>query len=680
LDIYDGETWRLVKHIATDQAVRDANFVDEDRYLWAHGRVWMSGTWEEVQLNIDPQTGLIDEKQDPLSAFLIRTENIVPSPGSRHIADIRSRNVRIFDLLSGEITSLDAISDPADVVFSPDNSLVAVWGGDSIAVYRPGSYTPLLELTAEGISEPSFSEDGQLLSFVDGGYLRVVSTLDGGTRYEFAEADESSGFFTEDGNVLLVNYMTIEEHEDYRELISGPTDLYKVQEGDLGTRNRLAPPECDYSTSPLEVRRGIFLLCDGVEILEIDPTTLAWSGLVNDVETTLPYSFSYSHDLQTLLAIWPERFRVLRPEQGIAEGAQEVYLGQISSVSISPNGEYLAIGTEGYRSVVWSLSTGDELYDDDYSGRVSFSPLGTLFTTGSYGSRFPLIDTVNWTETSDYYPDTSLSGDSDVATWGPYRFSPNGRQICIELLDSAVVWNTDSQTVARIIEPNSVDPDLYIDSIEPFVFSKDGTLLAVHTWKPYVEGIQVWNLADGNLVSTFELIQHTNTIHFAFDNSMILTEWVKGGPGYFAWDVGTGELINEIHETQYVWVPSEDRLMELNEWNLQGEADWVYSEAVLPEERKLRTYSGSVLYLFQDSAWSSLSDRTNGLSRLSLRTDLLVHHGQQEMLLSDPLSGARLHQFGQIEAPLLDYGFSPDGRFIVLALRDGVIEIWGIPR
>ena len=305
--------------------------------------------------------------------------SVVFSPDGAVLASGTSYNtVTLWDVATrARIASLEGHTGGVrSVSFSPDGTMLASASMDNtVKLWDVATRTNTATLSGhtDGVRSVSFSPDGAMVA--SGSLDGTVKLWDVTTRAHIATLSGHTD------NVFSVSFSP-----DGTTLASGSNDR-TVKLWDVATRTNAAT---------LEHR--------------------AWA-----------YSVDFSSDGTTLAATSGSRVELwdVPTKEKIATLYPRTYDESISSVSFSPDGAVLALGS-GYKTVeLWDVATKEKIVH--FSGHtrgvysVDFSPDGTMLASSAWDGKVKLWDTSEWTAPITPVSDISeqiWSGTITGGTWG----------------------------------------------------------------------------------------------------------------------------------------------------------------------------------------------------------------------------------------------------------------------
>ena len=207
----------------------------------------------------------------------------------------------------------------------------------------------------------------------------------------------------------------------------------------------------------------------------------------------------------------------------------------VGSVTISPNGHNLASGSGIGKIRLWQLSTGNLLYTlDGHSSSVlalAYSPDGRTLASSSEDGTIKLWNL----ETGELQYD--LSGHSD-RVWSVV-FNPRSPLLASSSYDGTIkLWNTKTGKLLHTLHSNS-------RRVSSVAISPNGKILASGSSNGT---IQLWQLSTGKVLRT--LHRHysaVQSIAFSPDGLILASSGGSLDPTIKLWDIDTGELLSVLH-------------------------------------------------------------------------------------------------------------------------------------
>ena len=225
------------------------------------------------------------------------------------------------------------------------------------------------------------------------------------------------------------------------------------------------------------------------------------------------------------------------------------YLGNNNSIAFSPDGEYLATGSNDEYGIahIWKVENGEKFREIDHGDwvyAVAFSPDGKYFATAGQDEtrRWDNGKAILWEMNNGTKVRSMKHGSYVYAA----AFSPDGRYIATTRQprwDSGqvVLWSVHSGSIVESMSYNA-----YRTTIHALTFSPDGEYLATGNvrsrWdKP--DKTTLWNVNSGNAAWHFE---HENGVYaVAFSpNGKYLT--TGNNESITLWEMSSGRSVRQI--------------------------------------------------------------------------------------------------------------------------------------
>jgi serine/threonine protein kinase len=269
----------------------------------------------------------------------------------------------------------------------------------------------------------------------------------------------------------------------------------------------------------------------------------------------------------TTLKLPPSVPTVVRAKYGVLGTCDS----SVRSVAFSPNGGYLASGSNDNMVRLWDVSTGEmrilgqcDFNESGFSfvSSVCFSPDGRYIASGSSDETVRIWDTqademrvLGRGQDSIYAvafsPDgesiASGSGDGNIHLWNfqtgevtsfaecdsvvwSLAFSPDGNTIASEDGNRKItLWNVESRQPRVLKIPNK--------DVWSVVFSKDGTQIASGSWDQHV---RIWNVKTGQLRILGKCDGVVRSVAFSPDRQHLAS--ASDDCSIRLWDIQSGEM------------------------------------------------------------------------------------------------------------------------------------------
>ncbi len=634
-----------------------------------------------------------------------RVASVAFSPDGAWIATAdRGGTVRMWRLNpdSGESRSDDAFVWTAhegraySVCFSPD-------GGSVISVGEDGAMTawsPLsrvlrknlrnARLTSHSISDFTFTPDSRFLVTVDdNGGPRLwdpvtgthVSTLEKDQRTPSAVAVSPKGKIAAVGD--LEGYVQLWDLENRSLLTEWDSDefgiAYRLVFSPDGARLAV---EYGYSEvvlfDALSGKRvdGLPSLQGSISAFSPDNARLAstdetwidvWDLATGEKlhtlqgHTTTIRGIAYSPDGRWLASGSEDRNVIL---WNAATGKTEFILtghhAPVTCLAFAPDGRSLLSADASGALKFWHVATGQPLCDLEQQPhgyfRIAFSPDGRRLAWKLYGNGFGILDLMNSDKSLAPVPQRVLRG--HTAPVEQMRLSPDGKTIASGSNDGTIkLWDMASGSLLNTLRhPGGGTPSV--------AFHPDGKRLASGGWDGTV---RIWDLETAAEVQRHEANGVIGSTHFNREGSVLFTSELNNVIRY--WDINSGQQLYEIHTEP------------------PGSSPELYGMLLNPDCQRLATASpASGLKLWNvarreiERTWPEALGVHAGIHAFSDDGKLLVSGMSplSEMQLLDTETGQTLQEFAGHAAPLSMAAFSPDDRWLASTYDDGTIRLWDV--
>ena len=383
------------------------------------------------------------------------------SPDGRTLASRDDDNtLRLWDVdTQTQIRTLEGYTGTVESVsFSPDGKTIATGGQDEIV--RLWDVSTRTEIgTLEGhtgyVSSVSFSPDGTTLA--SGSWDGTVRLWDVSTRTEVGILE---------GHTSLVRSVAFSP--DGKTIASGSNDN-TLRLWDVDTLAEIGGLEFG-SFSRLVT--GIAFSSDGQRIA-IKSGHGAWSRVREWEVATQILRNGYFVDPEHIWEVYWVVNTLVREQQENIRTILEEHLGDVNSISFSPDGRILASGSVDGGTVLWDVPAQTKIGKLENWGIkcVSFSPDGITIASGGYGSWMRLWNVPTQTRIGSLIP---AGGVNSVV------FSPDGHTLASGGSNAIVrLWDLDTQIeISRHSEHfgnHYWDGDYW--GVNSVVFSPNGRIL-----------------------------------------------------------------------------------------------------------------------------------------------------------------------------------------------------------
>ena len=325
---------------------------------------------------------------------------------------------------------------------------------------------------------------------------------------------------------------------------------------------------------------------------------------------------------------------------------------EVTSVVYSPDGHFLASGSEDGSIRFWDTRTGHEALSPMRSGdseitSIAFSPDGKLIASGTEVGHIYLWDTLNGQLLA------VLQGHTKYVE--VVAFHPEGNILASGSRDMTVRrWDV------RTCEPKDVafaDPRRWVISL---AFASDGSAVAVGFFAMTCE-VRVWSADfEGGIISVIETVARPEAVVFSSDSLRLFT---SDKDGMISWNWRSGEKLSTVSSALGKTISySADGLYIAS---IFGSCNICIRNAQLLHDsaQNLHSHKGGVnAVALSVDGWSIASASEDG-------TVGLWNARSGEAVLP-PLHGHR----GMVNSVVI----SPDGTLVISASTDSTIRIWDI--
>ncbi|NEQ65241.1 MAG: hypothetical protein F6K21_07040 [Symploca sp. SIO2D2] len=482
-----------------------------------------------------------------------------------------------------------------------------------------------------------------------------------------------------------------------------------------------------------EIRTGMKLEQTGVSALR--------QFTSGEIEALLS-AIKAGQDLQTLMGeqqLPLEKYPAISPLwvlQTILEDIHErnqfdTAQGQVNSVSVSPNGQYLATAGENGTTGLWDLSGQKLAQFNSHQGEiysVSFSPDGRYLATAGEDSttglwemseqkllvQFPTnqgrVYSVSFSPNEQYL--ATAGEDGTTSLWDlsgkqltqfkshqgkvySVNFSPDGKSLATTGEDgTARLWNLFGKQLAQF--------EGHQGPVFSLSFSPDGKSLAT-TGEDST--LRLWNLSGEQLAQWKSSRNWVYNVIFSPDGEQLATGGADGTARL--WDLSGQQLAqfnghqNWIYSMQFtpdgkslvttgldgtlrIWdLPEPDNLSRSHLLKLPAHQGEVWQVSFSRDGEKLATAGedGKVrLWNLSGKQLAVLTKPQSQLKNVAFSPDgqHLATAGRNGTAQIWDLSGQQLIELSPHQATINSMSFSPDGQYLATADKDGVAHIWNL--
>jgi len=367
---------------------------------------------------------------------------------------------------------------------------------------------------------------------------------------------------------------------------------------------------------------------------------------------------------------------------------------KVNAVAFSPDGEYIASGSDDKSVKVWNTATGQAMLSlkghTDSVTSVAFSPDGTRIVTGSRDKSAKVWDAFTGREIS------TLRGHTRDVT--SVAFSPDGKHLVTGSWDNtARIWDTASFHVTLTWNgPVEIGRSHGIDSV---AFSPDGRHIVIGSSDTMA---RVWDIATGKETLTLKgHLSNVTSVDYSLDGKQILTG--SNDSSVKVWNAGTGKMMLTLQghgnegspakfspDGKYIVTGSQDRNAQVWEaangrevLSLIGHTGSVNAVAFSPDGKRIVTGSEDKTVTIWDAtkqAQLTLKGHIDGVySSIAFSPDskrILMNDANNTATLWDAVTGRLTLTLRGHRGIVASAAFSPDGRSIVTGSEDYTAKVW----
>ncbi|KAH8752251.1 vegetative incompatibility protein HET-E-1 [Diaporthe sp. PMI_573] len=392
--------------------------------------------------------------------------------------------------------------------------------------------------------------------------------------------------------------------------------------------------------------------------------------------------------VQREMSTWIVRAPAMEDTWNACVQTLEGHDGRIRSIAISPDGRWLASGSDDKTVKIWDVATGackqTLVGHDDWIQSIAISPDGRWLASGSDDKTVKI-----WDVATGACKQTLVGHDDGIQS---IAISPDGRWLASGSDDKTVkIWDVATGACKQTL----VGRD---DGILSIAISPDGRWLASGSDD---KTVKIWDMATGACKQT--LVGHADGIQ-----SIAISpdgRWLASGSDdktVKIWDMATGAckqtLVGHADGIQSIAISPDGRWLASGSWDktvkiwdmatgackqtLVGHDDWILSIAISPDGRWLASGSDDKTIKIWDMATGACKQTLVGhddrIRSIAISPDgrwLASGSDDKTVKIWDMATGACKQTLVGRDDRILSIAISPDGRWLASG-SDKTIKIW----
>jgi len=333
-------------------------------------------------------------------------------------------------------------------------------------------------------------------------------------------------------------------------------------------------------------------------------------------------------------------------------------LDSYMSVSLSPDGKYIASGGRDKKIILWNTTTKEKIRffigHEESVQSIDFSPDCKYLVSGSKDN------TVKLWETESGKLEKNFIGHTDEVN--VVKFSPKGKYIISGSSDKSIkLWDIKTGNQIKSFDKNSKD----VLSVN---FSPDAKSIVSGTSN---NKVLYWSIETGKIIKTFPKLNHAYPVQFSPDETHLISGCSDNT--LKLWDIESGKLSK-------TFVGHTDHVISVNfspdgSYIVSGSCDKTAKLWESESGKLIKTFDGhsdfvSLVFDGHTDCVSSVTFSPNGKKVLSGSFD-------KKIKLWSVKTGNLLKELNGHKEGVYLTKFSPDGKFIA-SKSYGSVKIWNL--